>query len=358
MPLPLREPLIELDESIVRENARLWARDAGKPLWAVLKNDGYGWGLARMARITEEHCEGFCVAGAEEFRRLRAFTRKPIALFSQPALDEIAEVALDGGRPAITAPQALDVLARAGAAAGRPLRARIGLAPAAGWFGVAARDLSAVVSAARSPWLEIELWTHFTDAAVRAEEERRFAGFVAAFRDAGVAVQAVDAESTLPLSQTAARFDRARIGIGLFGAYGVAADRGSEQAEAHLRNPISVTAVEVQRFVADENTVAGYARRPVPPGTLLAVYRLGYGDGFPRALAGATLAPGTVLSIGMQYTVFAASGAGSERQIVLGPHERLHELARNAGITPHEIVVSLGRGANHIKNSDADRRDL
>ncbi len=62
-----------VESSILRENLKNLLKRAGDtPLWAVLKGDGYGLGLAPMAALCAEMgVNRFCVTELEDVRRLR-----------------------------------------------------------------------------------------------------------------------------------------------------------------------------------------------------------------------------------------------------------------------------------------------
>jgi len=70
-------PRITLAGPILRANVRAYAA-LGSPIAAVVKNDGYGWGAARVAREIDDLVESYVVADEAEFWALRMRTRRPI----------------------------------------------------------------------------------------------------------------------------------------------------------------------------------------------------------------------------------------------------------------------------------------
>ena len=76
------EPWIEVYPAALRENVRVLARLAGgRPITAVIKNNGYGLGLVEVARALEPASEvaGFGVVKVAEALALReAGIRKPV----------------------------------------------------------------------------------------------------------------------------------------------------------------------------------------------------------------------------------------------------------------------------------------
>ncbi|MEO6445116.1 MAG: alanine racemase [Gemmatimonadaceae bacterium] len=80
------EPWIEVDPRALRANAAVLSRLArGRPLTAVIKNNGYGLGLVEVARVLDAAPEvsGFGVVKVQEAVALRdAGIRKPVLLLA------------------------------------------------------------------------------------------------------------------------------------------------------------------------------------------------------------------------------------------------------------------------------------
>jgi alanine racemase len=334
----MQQPQIQLDASILAENVQAWRQHCGKPVWAVVKSAGYGWGLTEIVTILDTHVDGFCVADSDEFEQVRAISERPIIVFAQPPLQHIASIAQRGGHVNVVTPEALKLLAQAAEAAKTPLRARLGLSPALGWFGVELDVLPALLEIARNPWLEIELWSHLTLPAAQAEERQAFAQFIQIFQNAGIPIAAIDLESTGPGIQGNSEYDRVRIGVGLFGAY--AAEVPGVKNAVHvnvkcLSNQPSNTALHI-----------GYGRRAAPPTGQLLTLRIGYGDGLPRSLVGAELSCGTISNIGMQYTIVATTDVAEYPDESIALFDRDTDIARivqNTNASPHEVVMHFGQ---------------
>ncbi len=77
-------PRVELEGSILRRNVRAFTA-FGAPVAAVVKNDGYGWGAARIVREIDEVVESYVVTDETEFWALRMHTRRPIRLLAPGA---------------------------------------------------------------------------------------------------------------------------------------------------------------------------------------------------------------------------------------------------------------------------------
>ncbi len=129
-------PRIELDEDVVRRNARRWREHAGAPVWAVVKANGYGWGAARLMRALEDEVAGFFLADADEARSVRGISRLPIALLAEAPIDQTAALLDDGVIPNVASLESLAAAAGWATGRGRPARIRVGIVPAAGWSGL------------------------------------------------------------------------------------------------------------------------------------------------------------------------------------------------------------------------------
>jgi alanine racemase len=152
---------------------------------------------------------------------------------------------------------------------------------------------------------------------------------VAVFRAAGVAVTSTDTASTA-WATTARRGEPLRIGAGLFGA--------RLGANVLLSCAIRVDAPVVAWHPPGTVRWAGYGDVSVPADRGVAVLRCGYGDGFPKELAGDV----DILSVGMQYTARLAEN-GSREYALIDEHSSLDEIARRAGVGPHELIVGLAQ---------------
>jgi len=95
-PPPGYDPWIEVNSDHLRTNAREVARaTAGRPIMAVVKNNGYGLGLEEVGPTLDAApgVVGLAVVKVEEALRLRAAgVRKPVLLMSRATLDEAREL--------------------------------------------------------------------------------------------------------------------------------------------------------------------------------------------------------------------------------------------------------------------------
>lgn len=321
-------PRIGLVGSILRANVLAYAA-YGSPVAAVVKNDGYGWGAARIVREIDDIVESYVVADEAEFWALRMRTRRPIRLLAAADPAGIAAICAHGGVPNVTSVQAVAAAAAFADAANERVTVRVGIIDAAGWAGIPAADAGAFAALCARHDLRVELWTHVTSAGRVDEIANALDVAAVAFRDARVDVAGIDTASTAWASR-APRGARLRIGAGLFGA--------RLGGNAATTCAIRVDAPVVSWFPPGSVRWAGYGDIAVPQHRGVAVLRCGYGDGFPKELAGGD----DILSVGMQYTTrLAQDGVGEH--ILIGEGSNLDELAYRVGLSPHEFIVGLAQ---------------
>ncbi len=329
-------PEIALDEAAVQNNARVWRRIAGTQLYAVVKADGYGWGIARMVRALESVADAYCVADADELNELRRYTPKRAIVLSSVPTDRLAEVLHANAMPTLDSAVEFEIARQVLAASRAPLHVRIGLRPAASFSGLTLAELRDLAPQLAQTKARVELWTHVTDWEHRARHREDFARAQAVLRENGVTVAATDFASTFVLAAEGACGGAVRVGIGLFGATGGAPLEGVCCA-LRLQAPV----VRLERPSA--GTSVGYGGTMLRMGETLATARCGYADGLPKALAGAD----DILSVGMQYVTVRASRVSPDcgEVALLNAATDLDQFASRCGLLPHEIVTALGNRA-------------
>lgn len=315
-------PVIELNGAILRENLLAWKRSTRSNVRAVVKANGYGFGLERLVGELNSTADGFVVSDAEGLQRVRALTDAPTATLLDLGPVHARRVAELGGIPNIAHSASLTALAARSDAA--VLTVRIGLRLAAGWSAIEMDDAAAFARAVAAAGMRVELWTHLSNPVSEIDDRGRFARFVAIFRDAGANVVGEDLESTFPAANAHSHGTTVRIGVGLFGAGGRAC-------------AIGVHAPIVDRLRSDGTLRASYNADALPKGTEVMVVRCGYSDGFPRVARPYR----RVLSVGMQNSIVLGHDA-HERLALLSPDDDLDDLAAASGILPHQIVTGLG----------------
>ena len=324
-----------LDLATLRANARAWRAHAGVPLRAVVKSDGYGWGIGDVVRALDDDVDGYCVIDLDEFESVRAVSGRPVAILGSVPAERVASTLSAGGIPNLTdldAVAAADSWARSN---DRRARVRLGLRGAMAWSGIDPDQIGPFASRLAGAELDLECWTHLTDPSLFALQRDTFARAVAGLRAAGVAVVATDIDATAALaSGVSAGVATVRVGVGLFGARGLVPIPGVACA-LRLRAAVARTARSTGQLV-------GYGASHAPRGGTLLVVRCGYGDGFPRAVDPEL----GILFVGMQYSVLHRTAPAPEGTIeLLTAQTDLDALATAARAATHEVVLRLGHAA-------------
>lgn len=321
--------MITFNGTALRENVRVWKQRTQAAVKAVVKADGYGFGLERVVRELDGVADGFIVSDLSELERLRTLTSAPAATLYDGGSEYACRVADLSGIVNVARIESLAALAARPNASETTIR--LGLRFAAGWSAIDMEDAPAFAEFLADSGMRTELWTHLSNPATEVEDRAQFAQFVALFRQRGVNVVEEDVESTFPAARGTISGDSIRVGVGLFGS-------GLSRAETErLMCAIDVHAPVLDALTARGALGAGYGPATLPPGTGVSVLRCGYSDGFPRV----TRPYRDILSVGMQYTIVRGAIDGESFQL-LGPDDDLDELAAAAQVLPHQIVTGLG----------------
>lgn len=322
-------PVISLDGAVLRQNLQIWKTATRANVRAVVKANGYGFGLERLVRELDGTADGFVVSDAGELQRLRTITNATTATLLDLGPEHAQRVVSLAGIANIARRESLGALAaRADAAS---LVVRVGLRPAAGWSAIDIGDADTFATILAQAGMRVELWTHLTNPVSDRTDRERFARFVAIFREHGVDVVGEDFESTAPAASDSAHGTTVRIGVGLFGA------RLTAIGNALLACAIGVQAPIVDCLRSDGALRASYGADALPDGTDVMVVRCGYSNGYPRV----SRPYRRVLSVGMQNCIILGRDEGASF-LILGRDDDLDELAAAAGILPHQIVTGLG----------------
>lgn len=330
------QPDLSLDLDILAANARAWRAFSGVPVYAVVKGDGYGWGYGRLVHALEGVADGFCVSDADELREVRKYTQAPVIILGSVEPDRLAETYRANAQPSIGTPTELEIAQNIFASAGKPLRVRVGVRPAAAWTGLSLEGVRTFAPALAAAGALVQLWTHVTDFEERRIQIETFRNAVAAMQAAGVRLEGTDVASTFPLAADGPLGSLVRVGVGLFGSTG-----GFRVPGVRCALKVSAPVIRVERHAA--GTRLGYGGTMLADGETVATARCGYADGLPKGLAGAD----DILSVGMQYVTVRASRLDPEtgQLILLDKEVDLDAFAARSARLPHEIVTGFGNRA-------------
>lgn len=268
--------------------ARIRALSAGAKVMAVVKADGYGHGLERVARALAD-ADAFGVAAIADGQRLRAagHAQRIVVLSGPDEANDLAEMRRLRLDAVIHHPSQIEWLEADPDP--RPLAVwlkldtgmhRLGFAPEA------ARDAHARLQAVASVDDEIVLMTHF--AASDEFDNGATAAQIASFEAITAALPGPRclANSAGILGWPAARGDWVRAGGLLYGLSVVAGKSGSDLGFAPAMS-LSTRLIAINHLRRGERV--GYAGTwECPEDMSMGVIAIGYGDGYPRSAASGT----------------------------------------------------------------------
>ncbi|HSW31386.1 MAG TPA: alanine racemase [Longimicrobiales bacterium] len=355
-PAPLQmsgrfDPWVEVDASAVLDNAATLARLAGgRPLLAVVKNNGYGAGYAEAARILggSPHVEGFAVVKTAEAHTLRdAGVTKPVLLMAVYADADGPDLVRRDVMLAPCTDDGVERAIRAARAAGWQAGIHFYVDTGLGRMGVPAhRALPLMVAARSAPELRVEgtFMTFTEEADFDAEQLRRFRELTTSATARGLQVGRLHAASSHSVfNRPDGYLDLVRPGISLFGGYPT--DDGRERSIAELRCALRLRARVVRVEHMRPGDSVGYGRRWVAERpTWTATIPVGHTDGYPRqAVNGARVLIGARL-----YPVIGAVSAshcivevGDEATVAVGDVATLLGPDHPA-IEPNALAMATG----------------
>lgn len=321
------DPWIEVDASRLRHNASEVARRAGgRPILAVIKNNGYGLGVVNVARAFEplDQIAGFAVVKLHEAVTLRdAGVAKPILLLGPFAPSELRDIAARRIMPMVYQPIG-DAIDRVAASLQRQVTMHVCVDTGIGRVGVPVREAAPLIrdlAARRSVAIAGTMMTFTEDPAFDPEQLRRFDALARDLAADGVKLGRRHAASSFALFQRPDSFlDMVRPGMALFGVYSEPSFRSAGIMTLQPAVSLKAKVAYVKQLQAGDS--AGYERayrtdKPV----WLATLPVGHADGLPRSVAsggrvriGEDLYP-IVASVSASHTIVEI---GSERRVSIG----------------------------------------
>lgn len=355
------EPWIEVYPAALRANVAVLSRLAGgRPITAVIKNNGYGLGIVEVAKALEPASEvsGFGVVKVAEALALReAGIRKSVLLLAIFDDAEGETLVRQGVTLSLCVPDIGARVSRAVGKAGRPARGHIYIDTGMSRMGLPYHSALPILREfARTPELTIDgMLTELTEEReFDTEQVRRLSALANEARAAGISTGPLHAASSHAVfNHKDTLLDAVRPGIALFGAYPT--DDGSERSIATLTPAFRLKArvVRVERMRAGDTVSYGRRFRAESP-TWVATIPVGHADGYPRRAVNG----GQVLIGGRAYPVVGAVSAshaiahlGAETSVrvgdvvtLIGPDgEAVHpnRLAGVTGISVYDVLMHL-----------------
>lgn len=321
-------------------------------LMAVVKADGYGHGLERVARVLADGADAFGVAYTEDARRLREIGLDHRIVLLSGVIDpaDLAEVRRLGAEIVVHDPQQLDLLEAEGVRP--PIRVWLKLDTGMHRLGFEPGQAAAVHARLRAlPNVDpdIALMTHFacSDAVGDPETPRQQKRFEAAV-GALPGTRSL-ANSAAMIAWPESRADWIRVG-GLLYGISVLPGRSGNELGLHPAMTLCSRLIAVRQVGRGERI--GYGGDYVCPEDMpMGVIAIGYGDGYPRQLGSGTpvLVRGrraplagriSMDMIAVDVTRVPEVRVGDE-VMLWGAGLPVEELARMAGTIPYELLCGV-----------------
>jgi alanine racemase len=305
------EPWIEVHAANLRANAAAIAALAGRPVLAVVKNNGYGLGVVNAARALEPSpaVHGFAVVKLQEARDLRASgISKPVLLMAPIDADDLRDAVSDNIMPMVYTPIG-DLLEKEAARLGRPVPIHVCVDTGIGRVGVPHQQAPALIrdlASRKGVAIAGTMMTFTEDLEFDREQRRLFVALTDALKGDGIALGRLHAASTYTLFQHGSEtsFDMVRPGMGLLGIYPDPRFKAMRKVELSTALAMRVRVAYVKQLAAGSS--AGYERAyRATKDTWIATLPVGHADGWPRAAARG----GKVRINGRLYPVIASVSA-------------------------------------------------
>jgi alanine racemase len=340
------DPWVEVDAARLRHNVDQIHRRARRPIMAVIKNNGYGTGVANVARVLDPLASiaGFAVVKLHEAMTLRdAGVSKPVLLMGPFGARELPDIAQRRIMPMVYMPIG-DELDRVAARLRRPIPIHVCVDTGIGRVGVPHRKAAPLIrelASRKSVEIAGIMMTFTEDPEFDPEQLRRFEGLTSDLQSAGVKLGHRHAASSFGLFEHPEAFlDMVRPGMAIYGVYSEQKFRTTTILD--LQPAISLKARVAYVKMLEPGDSAGYERayrtdRPV----WIATLPVGHADGLPR-----NAAKGGRVRIGdAMYPIIASVSAshsiveiGSEARVAVGDVVSIFD-ARE-GSRPEDLAAS------------------
>ncbi len=351
------DPWVEVDPAAIAFNVEVVSRlVGGRPILAVIKNNGYGLGLTNVGKVLAAHpsVKGLAVVKTEAALALKAAgIAKPVLLMALFADADGPELVARGVDLCLTTDDAPERVARASRESGLSPRVHAYLDTGMSRMGIpyhrAVPWFEKVFAAGLRP--ESTFMGLTEDPEYDREQLRRLLEVAGELRARGMEPGLLHAASSAAVFNFPdGHLDMVRPGIALFGAY--PSNEGSEASIAELVPALRLRArvVRVERLRAGDSVSynrAYIAQRP----TWVATLPVGHSDGYPReAVKGARV----LINGGLYPPVGAVSASHTIVELGEGePEVRIGDVATLVGpdhpeIHPNAVATRAGRSVYDV----------
>ena len=343
------DPWVEVRPEHLRHNvAEIHRRVGGRPMLAVIKNNGYGLGVVAVARAIEREpaVAGFAVVKLHEAAALReAGIRKPVLCMGPLGEGDLEEAVARDIQPMVYTPVG-PALERIAAKRGRAVPIHVCVDTGIGRVGVPHREAAPLLrDLGRRHGVKIEgtMMTFTEDVEFDREQLRRFETLCGGLAAEDVALGRRHAASSFALFQNEGAFlDMVRPGMAIFGVYSEAPFRGLGLMDLRPAVALRARVAYVKQLRAGDS--AGYNRAYVARADVwVATLPVGHADGLPRAAA-----KGGRVKIGGRLFPLVATVSASHCIAELGPEPlaRAGDVATvfdwEDGSRPEDLAAGFG----------------
>ncbi|HTK85605.1 MAG TPA: alanine racemase [Patescibacteria group bacterium] len=323
---------------------------SGCKVAGVVKADAYGLGMEKVwAALESNDCPFYFVATFGEALRLRALTRKPVAVLNGMFGVEIDDAIHRQIMPVINSLASVADWKAAAAKHQIPLPVILHFDTGMNRLGMGADETAKLLSdTSLLKGLDVKVvMSHFSCAdeeghPATPQQYDRFTALTGEFPKAVASL----ANSSGIFGDVRYHFGMVRPGMAVYGL------NPTPETSNPMRPVVTLETRILQTRRAKKGEAVGYgASHTLKQDSTLATVALGYADGFLRSLSGkGTLyyknKPCPILGrVSMDLTVIDMDGADAkpgEMVEVLGPNQSADQLAAAAGTIGYEILTSLG----------------
>ena len=317
------DPWVEVRPDHLRHNvAQIHRRAGGRPILAVIKNNGYGLGVAAAAQALEGEpaIAGFAVVKLHEAATLRdAGVRKPVLCMGPLGESDLEHAAGLDIEPMVYTPVGA-TLERIAARRGRPVSVHVCVDTGIGRVGVPYREAAPLLrdlAQRRGVTIAGTMMTFTEDPDFDREQLRRFQALCDELTAEGVSLGRRHAASSFALFQTEGSFlDMVRPGMALYGVYSEPPFRALGLMDLRPAVALRARVAYVKQLRAGDS--AGYNRAYLAKEDVwVATLPVGHADGLPRLAA-----KGGRVRINGQLFPIVATVSASHCIVELGPEPR------------------------------------
>jgi alanine racemase len=318
------DPWVEVHGGNLRHNiGEITRRVAGRPILAVIKNNGYGAGIENIGRLLDpfSEVEALAVVKLQEAMALRdAGIRKPILLMGPFGEDELEDAVARNIMPAVYTPIG-DVLDRISEKLQKRIPLHLYVDTGMGRVGVPYQEAAPLIrdlAGRASVQVEGIMMTFTEDPEFDKEQLRRFRALCGSLEAEGIRLGKKHASSSFALFQNPDAFlDMVRPGMAVFGVYSEQAFR--EMNVLDLRPILGLRSRVIYVKMLRKGESAGYNRAyRAKEDVWVATLPVGHTDGWPRGAA-----QGARVRIGGRLYPVIASVSASHTIVELGSEPRV-----------------------------------